>query len=99
MLSKTEFPGVTNIETDHQIYSQTGSEFRVCNINGHAMLPDSTVQCKNGIEDEQDFILHFTALEHIQKQFFENLSSICPSFENMSGIDKIILKDAIHFMQ
>ena len=47
--------------------------------------------CKNGIEDEQHFILHCTALEHIRKQFFENLSSICPSFENMSDVDKMHL--------
>ena len=45
--------------------------------------------CKNGIEDEQHFILHCTALEHIRKQFFDNLSSICPSFENMSDVDKM----------
>ena len=45
--------------------------------------------CKNGIEDEQHFILHCIALEHIRKQFFENLSSICPSFENMSDVGKM----------
>ena len=48
--------------------------------------------CKNGTEDEKHFIFHCTALEHIRKQFFENLSSICPYFENMSDVDKI------HFM-
>ena len=44
VLSKTESPGVTNIETDDQRYSQTGSECRVHNINGRTMLLDSTVQ-------------------------------------------------------
>ena len=43
MLSKMESPGVTNIETGDQRYSQTGSGCSVCNINGRAMLPDSTV--------------------------------------------------------
>ena len=43
MLSKTESPGVVNIETDVQRYNQTSSEFSLRNINGHAMLPDSTV--------------------------------------------------------
>ena len=43
MLSKTESPGVANIETDVQRYNQTGSEFWVRNINGRAKLPDSTV--------------------------------------------------------
>ena len=42
-LSKRDSPGATNIETDVQQYNQKGSEFRVCNINGRAMLPDSTV--------------------------------------------------------
>ena len=32
LLSKTESPGVANIETDDQKYSQTGSEFRESNI-------------------------------------------------------------------
>ena len=44
MLSKTESPRVTNIETDYQRYNQTGSECRVCNMNGCAMLTDSTVR-------------------------------------------------------
>ena len=43
MLSKTESPGVANIETDVQRYNQTGSEFRARNINDSAMLPDWTV--------------------------------------------------------
>ena len=43
MLSKTESPGVMNIETDYHRYSHTGSECRVRNINGRAMLPDSSV--------------------------------------------------------
>ena len=41
MLSETESPGVTNIETDDQEYSKTGSDRRVRNVNGCAMLPDS----------------------------------------------------------
>ena len=41
--------------------------------------------CKNGIEDEQHFIFHYT----VRKQFFENLSSICSKFENMSDVDKM----------
>ena len=44
MLRKTESPLVTNIETDYQRYNQTGSECRVRNINGCAMLPDSTIR-------------------------------------------------------
>ena len=43
MLSEMGSHGVTNIETDYHRYSQTGSECRVRNINGRAMLPDSTV--------------------------------------------------------
>ena len=45
LLTKTESPGVVNIETDDQKYSQTGSEFRVpsIHVNGCAMLPDWTV--------------------------------------------------------
>ena len=46
MLSKTESPGVLNIETCDQRYSQAGSEFTVRNINGRAMLPDSTAMVK-----------------------------------------------------
>ena len=42
--SKSEFPGVTNIETDYHRYSQTGSECRVRKINARAMLLDSTVR-------------------------------------------------------
>ena len=42
MLSKTKSPGVANIEADDQRSSQTVSESRVRNINGHAMLPDLT---------------------------------------------------------
>ena len=41
MLSKTESPGVSNIETDNQRNSQTGSDCRVHNIN--SLLLDSTV--------------------------------------------------------
>ena len=48
MLSKTESPGVTNIETDDQRYIQTGSELRVRNINGRAVLPDLTVGERGG---------------------------------------------------
>ena len=43
MLRETESPGVTNIETDDQRYSMTGSESRVRSINGRAMLLNSTV--------------------------------------------------------
>ena len=43
MLSKTESPGVTNIETYDQRYSLTGSECMVHNINGRTMLPVLTV--------------------------------------------------------
>ena len=50
MLSKTESPGVANIETDVQRYNQTGSELRVRNINGRAMLPDSTVNILDRFE-------------------------------------------------
>ena len=37
-----ESAGVTNIESDYHRYSQTGTECRVRNINGRAMLLDST---------------------------------------------------------
>ena len=37
MLNKTESPGVANIETDVQRYSQTGSDFRVHIINGRGI--------------------------------------------------------------
>ena len=43
MLSKTESPGVSNIETYDQRYSQGGLECKVHNISGRAMLPDSAV--------------------------------------------------------
>ena len=43
MLSKTESPSESNIETYDQRYSQAGSECMVRNISGRAMLPDSTV--------------------------------------------------------
>ena len=44
MLSKTESPGDAHIETDEQRYSQTGSEFRVRNIKGCAMLLDKQAE-------------------------------------------------------
>ena len=43
MLSKMESPGVTNNKTDYHRYRQRGSECRVRNINGRAVLLDSTV--------------------------------------------------------
>ena len=53
-----ESPGVTNIETDDQRYSQTGSECRVHNINGNAMLPDSIVHIIFTQENSIDISLH-----------------------------------------
>ena len=43
VLSKTKSTGAMNIETDDKRYDQTVSESRVRNINGRAMLADSTV--------------------------------------------------------
>ena len=42
-LNKTVSLGVMNTESDDQRYSTMVSESRVHNINGSAMLPDSTV--------------------------------------------------------
>ena len=49
MLFKTDSPGDANIETDDQRYSQTSCEFGVCNINGRAVLPGSTVNANCSI--------------------------------------------------
>ena len=48
MLSKTESTGVVIIENDDQRYSQIVSESRVRNINGRAMLRDSSVSPPKG---------------------------------------------------
>ena len=54
-LSKTKFTGVVNIETDGQKYSQTVSGSRICNINGGAMLADSTVITFQKVQAHYDF--------------------------------------------
>ena len=46
-----------NIENGDQRYSQTGSECRVRNINGHAMLLDSTETILTNALDQ--FTQHF----------------------------------------
>ena len=43
MLSNTVSSGVMNIKTDDQRYNKMVSESRVRNINGRAMLQDSSV--------------------------------------------------------
>ena len=69
MLCKTESWGVTHIETDVRRYNQTGSEFRVPNINVRAMLLDSTVS--DGLSETKMHQDHFSTGK-IVKYVLEN---------------------------
>ena len=91
MLSITESPSESNIETYDQRYSQAGSECTVRNIKCRAVLPDSNVPSKkvgqyiNDTGKTQYIYVKFQQENYAYRKFWEILIDCCMLLSSIHG--------------